>query len=339
MRFRPTGTILLMLVLSVAAGGCSRAQSERGVAPVWRSLPVRQLLAAVFLLVLIPMELKAQELTPRAYWPAPQGTRVATVGMAYTDGDTVPDPSLPIVGFDSKITTTIVGYLQTIELFGRSANLVFDVPYSSGNTVAEHPELGSLERDYRGLGDIGATLSINLMGAPAMNREEFAELRANPRPILGASLKVVAPTGDYDSDRVINVGANRWAARMELGYIAPLAPRLLLELQAGIWFMGDNDDFLGLTREQEPIYAFQANLVKRFSPGFWLSLDGNYYRGGRSRLDGIRLNDLQRDSRIGVSMAFPVLKRNAVKFSVAHGSLNDSDESFVQYTMALQHLF
>ena len=303
------------------------------------SLPVAQLLAALFLLVLIPTELVAQELTPRAYWPAPQGTRVATVGLAYTDGDTVPDPSLPIVGLDSEITTTIVGYLQTIELFGRSANLVFDVPYSSGNTVAEHPELGALERDYRGLGDIGATLSINLMGAPAMNREEFAELRANPPPILGASLKVVAPTGDYDSDRVINVGANRWAARAQLGYIMPLTPRLLLELQAGVWFMGDNDDFLGLTREQEPIYALQANLVRRFSPGFWLSLDANFYRGGRSRLDGTWLDDLQRDSRLGISLVVPVVERNAVKFSVAHGSLNDSDESFIQYTMALQHLF
>jgi len=300
---------------------------------------IARLLTTFFLLVLLPAKSWAQELTPRAYWPAPQGTRVATLGIAFTDGDTVPDPSLPITGLDSEITTTIVGYLHTIELFGRSANLVFDVPYSSGNTIARHPQLGPLERDYQGLGDIGATLSVNLFGAPAMNREEFAELRANPRPILGASLRVVVPTGDYDSDRVINVGANRWAARAELGYIMPLAPRLLLELQAGVWFIGDNDDFLGLKREQEPIYAFQANLVKRFSPGFWISLDGNFYRGGRSQLEGIRRDDLQRDSKIGASLAIPVLKRNVVKFSVAYGSLNDSDESFTQYTMALQHLF
>lgn len=297
------------------------------------------LVAAVTVFGLMPATVGAQELTPRAYWPAPKGTRVATVGVAYTDGDIVPDPSLPIVGLNSEIATAVVGYLQTIDFFGRSANLVFDVPFSTGNTTAEHPELGPLERNYRGLGDIGVTLSVNLWGSPSMSREEFADLRRDPHPILGASLKVVAPTGDYESDRVINVGANRWAARAELGYITPLTPRLLLELQAGAWFMTDNDDFLGQKREQEPIYSLQAYLVRRFSPGFWLSLDGNYYRGGRNRLDGTRLNDLQRDSRIGLSLAVPVLKRNVVKFNVAHGSLNDSDESFTQFTVALQHLF
>jgi len=287
----------------------------------------------------IPAAGLAQELTPRAYWPAPKGTQVTTLGMVYTDGDAVPDPSLPITGLESEITTAIVGYLHTIEVFGRSANLVFELPYSSGTTSAEHPELGLLERDYQGLGDIGVTFSVNLWGAPSMDRQAFAELRRDPRPILGASLKVVAPTGDYNSDRVINVGANRWAARAQLGYILPLTSRLLLELQAGAWFMGDNDDFVGRKREQEPIYAFQANLIRRFRPGLWLSLDGSFYRGGRGRLDGVPLDDLQRDSRIGLSLAMPVLKRNAVKFSVAYGSLNDSDERFTQFSVALQHLF
>jgi hypothetical protein len=281
----------------------------------------------------------AQELTPRAYWPAPKGTRVATVGMAYTSGDVVPDPSLPIVGLDSEITTTIVGYLQTIDLFGRSSNVVIQVPYSSGTTSAEHPELGTIDRSYRGIGDISATLSINLFGAPTMTREEFAAFRRDPHPVLGASLRVVAPTGDYDDDRLINVGTNRWAARAELGYITALTPRLLLELQAGAWFFTDNDDLLGLKREQDPIYAFQLNLVRRFRPGFWVSLDANAYRGGRGTLEGTRLNDLQRDSRIGASLVVPVLKRNAVKLSVATGSLNDSDESFYIFTIALQHLF
>jgi hypothetical protein len=281
----------------------------------------------------------AQELTPRAYWPAPKGTRVATLGVAYTDGDVVPDASLPIAGINSEIVTGVVGYLQTIDLFGRSGNVVLELPFSSGSTRAEYPELGALGRDYDGLGDIGMTVSVNLMGAPTMDREAFAALRADPRPILGASLKVVAPTGDYDSDRVVNVGANRWAARAELGYIAPLTPRLLLELQAGVWLFTDNDDFLGFKREQDPIYALQANLVRRFRPGFWLSLDANMYRGGRSRIGGNRIDDLQRDSRVGMSLVLPFRKRNAVKFSFAYGSLNDSKESFTQATVALQHLF
>jgi hypothetical protein len=285
------------------------------------------------------VQICAQELNPRAYWPAPKGTKVATVGVSYTDGDLVPDPSLPFTGLDSSINVLALAYLQTVELFGRSANIVFEAPFSDGTTSADVPGFGTVERSYRGVGDIGATLSVNLLGAPSMNREEFALLRQNPRPILGASLKVVAPTGAYESDRLINVGANRWAARAELGYIHALTPRTLLELKTGAWLFTDNDDFLGERREQRPIYSLQMNLIRRFSPGFWLSLDASAYRGGRSEIGDQLLNDLQRDSRLGVSLVVPVLKRNAVKFSVVHGSLNDSDETFNIFSMALTHVY
>jgi len=294
--------------------------------------------AAVFAM-LLANSASTQELTPRAYWPAPEGTRVGTLGIAITDGDVVPDPSLPITGLDSSIRTYVAGYLQTIDLFGRAANVAVEVPYSEGTTFANVPGLGSLERNYRGLGDVAATLSVNLFGGPSMTPEDFAALRRNPHPILGASLRVVAPTGEYESDRVINVGANRWAARAELGYIYPLTPRLLLEAKANAWVFDDNDNFLGVTRQQDPIYGLQLNLIRRFRPGFWLSVDGNFYRGGRSRIGGSRANDLQRDSRLGASVVFPVLERNAVKVSLATGSLNDSDENFTLLTVALQHLF
>ena len=284
--------------------------------------------------------LAAQEMTPRAYWPAPKGTQVMTLGLAYTDGDIVPDPSLPIRGLDSEITTTVFGYLRTISLFGRSANLIFELPYSDGTTTANIPELGSIERDYSGLGDVGVTLQVNLMGAPTMDTEGFAELRRNPRPILGASVKVVAPTGDYDNDRLTSVGANRWAIKPELGLILPLTPKWLVELEAGAWFFEDNDDFLvGRNREQDPIYSLEAHLVRRFAPGFWISLDATGYRGGRSTLEGQRLDDLQRDSKLGTTLVYPFAKKQALKFSYTTGSVNDSDERFNVYTLSYQRLF
>ena len=100
-----------------------------------------------------------------------------------------------------------------------------------------------------------------------MTPPEFQELRRSPHPILGASLKVQAPTGHYEADKLINVGTNRWSAKAELGYILPVKPKWLLEFEFGTWFFGDNDEFLGVTREQEPIFSFQFHLVKRFKPG------------------------------------------------------------------------
>jgi hypothetical protein len=292
----------------------------------------------IVVIALFSLAVQAQELTPRVYWPAPHGTQILSVGYSYVTGDTTPDPTLPVTAVDSDIRTALLGYRQTISLMGRTANIVFEAPYSDGDTAGEGSSGNKEKVDYQGLGDVMATLSVNLMGAPSLSRETFAELRRNPRPQLGATLKLVAPTGDYDSDKLINVGDNRWAMKAEVGYILPLKPQWLLELETGVWFFTDNDNVRGLTREQDPIYALGVHLVRRFSAGFWGSLDANAYRGGRSTLDGQRLDDLQRDTKAGFTLLYPFLGKNAVKFSYSQGSLNDSDENFDTFLIAYQRL-
>ena len=79
--------------------------------------------------------LVAQELSPRFYWPAPEGTKIVFVGYSYSFGDVTTDPSLPIFGVDSKINAGLLGYMQTLSLFGRTSNLLVEVPYVSGATV------------------------------------------------------------------------------------------------------------------------------------------------------------------------------------------------------------
>ena len=209
----------------------------------------------------------AQNLTPRAYWPAPKGIKVAVVGYSYATGDVLFDPSIPLYGVDSSINAGLVAYLQTFSLWGRTTNILVELPYSWGTTQGQL-FADPARRDFSGLGDLGVTLAINLLGAPSMTPAQFQELRTNPHPILGASLKVVAPTGRYDSDRLINVGGKRWAAKAELGYMIPFRPKWLLELEAGAWFFGDDDDFLPGKREQEPVYAGQIHLVQAVQARF-----------------------------------------------------------------------
>jgi len=281
--------------------------------------------------------ISAQELTPRAYWPAPTGTKLLSLGAIYTSGDTVPDPSLPIAGVDSSITQVVAGYLQTLNLFGRTANFIVNVPYADGETSTTIDGT-DYSRNYEGFGDITATLSVNLMGAPAMDTAGFKRLRENPQPILGASIKLVAPTGQYDNNRIINVGANRWASKLELGYILPLSPRWLFETDLGAWVFADNDDFISTTREQNPIYSLQFHLIHRFSPGFWASLNLTGYKGGRSTVGNLKLDDVQRDSRWGFTFVFPVAQSHAVKTSYSAGSANDSNEDFDVFTISYQLL-
>lgn len=280
----------------------------------------------------------AQELTPRAYWPAPKGLQVVILGYNYSTGDVVTDPSLPVVGVDSDIHLGLLAYLRTLDLWGRTANLLIELPYSRGTTRGDL-EGDLTRRDFSGLGDIGVTLSVNLLGAPTMTHADFQELRQDPPQILGASVKIVAPTGDYDPNKLINIGSNRWAIKGELGYIIPLRPRWLLELDLGGWIIGDNDDFLGVTREQQPIVSSQIHLVRRFRPGFWGSLDLNYYIGGRSTIGGEPVADLQRNSRLGGTLVIPFRGRHAFKLGYSTGVVTESGGDYQTLLLSYQTLF
>lgn len=293
----------------------------------------------VLLLALAPAAAVAQELSPRAYWPAPVGTKVLVTGYGYASGDVLLDPTIPIYGVDSRISTAFLGYVQTLSLAGRSANLLIEAPYSWGVTRGIL-DATQARAEFAGLNDLSATLSVNLLGAPAMTREDFQQLRAEPRPILGVSFKLVPPTGYYREERFINVGTNRWAGRLQLGFILPLRPRWLLELDAGAWLFGDDDDYPGGRREQDAIYAFEAHLVHRFRPGLWVSLDANWYRGGQQTIGGEQREDLQKNVRLGATVAVPFGGRHAIKFGLSTAARtrigSDSEQMLVSYSLLLR---
>ena len=193
-------------------------------------------------------------------------------------------------------------------------------------------------RDFSAGGDLGLTLNINLRGAPSMSVQDFQAFRANPKPLIGASLKVLAPTGHYNPDRLVNVGANRWAARFKLGGTLLLKPKLLLDLSASAWWFGDNDDFIQGKKEQDPIYAVDANLIKRIRPGLWASLDISYFRGGRQTIDGEPLRDWQSNVKLGGTLVFPFSGRHAIKIGYATGVVTRYGNDFNQFLTSYQLL-
>lgn len=303
------------------------------------SMNLKAFKVVVFTFILSPLCSPAQELSPRAYWPAPVGTRVATIGYTHNTGDIVPDRSQLIAGVDSTFDSMHIGYRHTLSLWDRTANLTVEVPYTNGSTVGSRDGGPDEEQKYSGMGDLATTFSVNILGAPAMTRQEFRGMRRNVPNILGASLKVLAPTGQYESDQLINVGANRWAMKAEVGYIAALHPKWLLETSLGAWFFENNDDLQGETKEQNPVVVVQGHLIHRFRPGFWASFDVNYFEGGRSTINGRQLNNVQRDSKIGATLVFPFASIHAIKLGYSNGSITDSSKDFKMLLISYQRLF
>ena len=284
-------------------------------------------------------ESTAQELTPRLFWPTPKGTRVLVSGYSYTSGDVFLDLSLPVEDSESQINTGILAYAQTLDLWGRTSNFLINMPYAWG--TAKGLFLGDpIKQDFSGFGDLSMTLNVNLRGAPTMTVEDFLAFRANPRPIIGASLKVVMPTGHYNPDKVVNVGANRWAARLKLGTVIILKPKWLMEISASTWLFGDDDDFFFGKKEQDPVFALETNLIKRIRPGLWASLDVTYYRGGNQTIDGNLLENKLHNLKLGGTLVVPIHKRHLIKFGYANGVVtrygNDFDQFLLTYQVALK---
>jgi hypothetical protein len=280
----------------------------------------------------------AQELNPRAYWPAPKGTNLLVVGYQGSSGDVVTDASLPITGVEADIDFAQVTYQRTLSLLDRTANLQLNLPYTRGS-VEGFAEGEFRSRQFSELADARFLISVNLRGAPTMDPSEFQALRANPRTIFGASILVQAPTGGYEPDKLINAGTNRWAVKPAIGAIWPVRPTWLLEFDLGVWIYGDNDEFLGATRKQDPIIAAEFHVVKRIRPGFWAALDFTYYAGGQTTIGGSERDDRQENSRLGGTLLFPFKGRYAIRASYSTGIVTAIGGDFDNFSLSFVYVW
>jgi hypothetical protein len=286
------------------------------------------------MLLLMPVSASAQELEPGAYWPIPVGLNIATVVNSFNRGDLAFDPSAPIDEGSATINTTAFAYTRALALAGRSTNLGVVLPVVGGHVEGLY--LGEPAEVSRfGLGDPRVRLAMNLYGAPAMIPKAFAGYRQ--RTLVGVSITVVPPLGQYDPTKLINLGTNRWSFKPELGF-SRARGKWVFEGMAGVWLFTDNTDFVGgRTREQDPVVATQVHVTYRFTPRMWLAGDANYYTGGRTTIGGKQNLDLQRNSRIGATFSSVIKPGHAIRMSVSRGAYTTIGADFTSIAVGYNY--
>ena len=268
----------------------------------------------------------AQDLAPRAYLITPLHSNAINLTYSGYNGGVDFNGVVPIKGATGTYSVPTVGYYHSFSFFGRSANIAVGLPYGVGNFQGSVE--GTNEQIYRsGLADLGLRLSVNLKGGPAMPISQFVKWRQ--KTVLGASLKVIAPTGQYDPTKLISWGINRWAFKPEFGYSRRFG-RWWLDGYAGVWFFTTNQKFYSLPapkpQTQSPIGTFEGHLsydAKNFrgKPSLWFSLDGNFWFGGTATIDGIsNPATRQTSSRFGVTAAIPLSRHQSIKTSFSTGT-------------------
>lgn len=304
-------------------------------------LPLRHLLTRQHALNVIACALMAggsvahaQEIEPRAYSNAPVGVNFLIAGYVFTQGGLAFDPALPVKDPELDTSNAVIGYARVIDLWGMSGKFDAIVPYTwlSGTASLDGQPI---ERVVDGFADPKFRLSVNLIGAPSLSLQEFADYQQDL--IIGASLQVSAPLGQYDSSRVVNIGSNRWSFKPELGVSKTLG-RWTMEIAAAATLYTDNHDFYGgSTRSQDPIYSLQGHAIYNFRSGIWGSLDANYFAGGRTTIDDTLNHDLQQNWRVGGTLAFPLDRLNSIKLYASSGVSARTGNDFDLAGIAWQH--
>lgn len=298
---------------------------------------IRRVVGFVAASFVLPSVLLAQDMEPKAYSASPVGANFLVVVFGRSTGSIVFDPSVPITDVDATVGSGAVGIGHTFGLFGKLTLLSAALPYARGHLTGK---VGGVESETRrsGLADARLKFSMNLRGNPAMSPAAFA--KAPRRTIVGASLTVAAPTGQYYDTKLINVGTNRWGFKPEIGISFPKG-RWDLDAYLGAWWFTSNPSFYpgGLRRTQDPIVSLQVHGAYTFPSRIWVAIDSTWYTGGTSQVEGSDPVGRLNNSRLGATLSLPIGRRQSVKVAYSSGVSVRSGTDFRTFAIAWQILY
>jgi hypothetical protein len=264
---------------------------------------------------------------------APRGLNVFVLANTFSFGDLAFDPAGPISEASARINTTSAGIAHMTSLFGRSAQLSVGVPIVVGHLEGVY--VGERTAVTRaGLGDPRVRLGVNLYGAPVMDRKAFAAYRQ--RRLFGASVTVSLPLGRYSQDRLVNIGSHRWAVKPELGFVSTVG-KWTLEVFGGAWVFSKNDEFYrGSVRTQQALASLQFHLDYQVKPRLQVSGNVNFYTGGRTTVNGVDNLDLQRNSRVGITVKQTLAGSRALRYAISRGAYTTIGADFFALSFSFQ---
>lgn len=264
----------------------------------------------VSLFVLSLQPISAQTLEPKLYANTPIGVNALLVGYGRTQGAIPENTALELEDPNLKINSAFLVYGRSFDLAGHNAKVDLILATSSlyGTALVEGLPAS---RDVSGMADTKVRFTYNILGAPALSLQEFASYEQ--KTIVGVSIQASIPTGQYDSSKLINIGTNRWAIKPAIG-ISKRVGKVTFEFAAEAEFLSENDDFFGgIKRKQDPIYSTQAHLLYSFRRGMWLAVGTTYYWGGKYSNDGVPTNTELSNTRLGITLAYPINKQHSIK--------------------------
>ena len=173
-----------------------------------------------------------------------------------------------------------------------------------------------------------------LKGGPALNEAQFENYK--PATIIGVSFAVTAPTGLYDSNKILNLGSNRWSFKPEIALSHPFGPgqKWQFDTYANAYFYTDNTSFHGSqVLRQQPLPGLEGHVSYLFTESLWASLDTRYSFHGISFVNGVNQSNPQQNFILGSEMNLSLNTRNSLVFEFAKALVHQNGPALTGFSV------
>lgn len=269
----------------------------------------------ILLLVLVMVQFtRGQDIEPRRWGNLPIGNQLVGFGYAYSFGDVLFDPVLDVEDVEVDVHSMLVSAVFPLKFGKKAGRIDAIIPFSFAHwqgLLSGSPA----ETSRRGFADPRLRISLHLTGPPASNREELLKYLSehSKYTTLGVSLGITLPFGQYFNDKLLNLGLNQFIFRPQIGMVHNW-DLWSFELSTSVSIFTANSDFFNDgERKQDPLFAAQTHLIRRFPSRIWVSLSSAYGLGGQSVVNRQPNNDVRSNLLAAASFGFPIGKKHAAK--------------------------
>ena len=282
----------------------------------------------------------------RAYWKGRDGTNVVSfqylnLNMQASDTQQF-DPSQFIYpNADTEANVMIANYARHLTLFNRASSLAVNIAGGSAdldvNTSNIPPQFlppgiapgTTFSQSTSGFADPSVQLDVNLFGTSQL-KSTVDLVNYEPKWTLDAAVLLAFPIGEYDDDKLVNMGLNRWYGRVAFPFkyhFRVFSPGYMtsLEITPSVWLFAENDDFVGQKLENDPLWQLEAHLTHDFTRSFFGSLDLLYRGGFQSEINGVEVGDDLNIGNLGFTLNYQATDNLTIRTSYSSNVFGDDD--------------
>jgi len=242
---------------------------------------------------------------------------------------------------DASANLMIASYARHMTLFNRPSSLSANIAGGSADVDVDTSLVppGFLppgvspgvqpHQSTTGYADPSVQLELNLVGTPPL-RSTVDLANYAPNFTLDAAVMLAFPLAQYDSDKIVNMGLNRWYGRFALPmkyHFGVFAPGYMtsFELTPSVWLFAENDDFVGQKLENDPLWQLEAHLTHDFTTSFFGSLDLLYRGGFQSEINGVEVGEKLEIGDLGFTLNYQATDNITIRTSYSSNVFGDSD--------------